>query len=282
MIHPTRNQLEKFVSGALPDAATSRHIEECEFCRELVERLRSRASSNTALEFSAATSGLHGQAEVHFIVALRGRRIALKVLAHEVRGTPGLLAADPPPAAQPEAVAVATFFSERPEVVLRLVHDGRVGTGHIQVIADDAALYDHVLVRLPLRQREFLTDGGGKVEVDGPPLTNAQIDDWELCLPEAVLELTDFVAEQHTAEGSVGTVFQTERGDGIRVKIEEQSGAWMLSAELMTLDGSSQFAPARFYLTTGSTVQAEAAIAGRQARFVLPSVKVPTTLRLFR
>lgn len=282
MLHPTRDQLEKFASGTSPDAAISHHVEECEFCRELIESLRSRSLSNIDLESSPATPALRGQAEACFSAALRGRRIALKALAREARRTPGLLAADPPPSTQPETTAVATFFSERPEVVVRLVHDGRAGTDHVQVIADDAALFDHVLVCLPLLQREFLTDGVGKAQVDGPLQTHPEVSDWELRLPEAVLELSEFVAGQPISGGSVGTILQTERGDGIRVKIEDQSGTRVLSAELLTLDGSSKFAPARFYLTAGSTVQTEAAVPGQPARFALPEAKVPTTLRLFR
>ncbi len=282
MQHPTRNQLEKFAGGASPDVAISRHVEECEFCREMIERLRSRALSDTELESSSTTPTLTGQAEACFTAALRGRRIALKVLARQAPKASGLLAADSPPAAQPETAAVATFFSEHPEVVLRLVHDARAGTDHVQVIADDAALFDHVLVCLPHREREFLTDSVGRAQIDSPPLMSPEDSDWELRLPEAVFELPEFVTGQPTAEGAVGTIFQTERGDGIRVKIEDQSGTWVLSAELLTLDGSSKFAPARFYLTTGSTAQTEAAVTGRPAHFTLPLVKLPTTLRLFR
>lgn len=282
MLHPTRNQLEKFANGASSDTAIARHVEECEFCRELVERQRTRASSNSDLESTSALPALHGQAEACFSAALRGRRIALQLLTREARQTPGLLAADPPPATQPETAAVATFFSERPEVVLRLVHDGRAGTDHVQVIADDAALFDHVLVCNPPQQWEFLTDAVGRAQVDGPTLVNPRASDWELRLPEAVLELSEFVAELPASGGSGETILKTERGDGIEVKIEAQSGAWILSAELLTLDGSRQFAPARFYLTTGSMVQTEAAVTGQPARFALPSSKAPTTLRLFR
>ncbi|MEW5995898.1 MAG: zf-HC2 domain-containing protein, partial [Candidatus Zixiibacteriota bacterium] len=127
-MHPSRQQLGRYLDGLLDDATASqirRHLDQCELCRELCEneQLLNRYVAEAAGE--SLPKNAHELADRLYRAALAGAIIDLQPLTTEDSRSqlPVRLAADGKTEFRPPVQNLATLYSENPEVVLQLARD---------------------------------------------------------------------------------------------------------------------------------------------------------------
>ena len=237
-IHPSRDDWWQFLRnaerGTAPELAA--HLQECEFCRGLVEALREQVELLQAA--GAPEDADLAAAERLYRQVHAGLVVPLAALELPGRPTPTLMAADRRPESDRPAVEnLATVCSEDPPVVLMVMRDHRAGEDYLQLVSDNPALRAHVLVELPDIGRSYLTDETGRARLgDLPGGTDLSSLHWLIKLPQAEFDLAPLSAD--TPDRPIGeTVLTTERGDRIRVSLAQARGGRELTVEILSLQG---------------------------------------------
>ncbi|MBN1212178.1 MAG: hypothetical protein JXA92_06325, partial [candidate division Zixibacteria bacterium] len=191
-MHFSKKEIELFVNNELTDdrkcLEIKTHLEECEFCREYFDNYRLYIDSLKQAE----TEPLPPEAEVlanKLQRAASQRNIIDLVPLIEQAGQETYLAADGESEKQPDITSLATFFSEDPELVLRVMRDNDKKRDYLQLIGEDTELISHALIQIPDIDFEHITDETGRVELEKPLAGDISRLKWQVKMPEAVFDL---------------------------------------------------------------------------------------------
>jgi hypothetical protein len=246
-MHPSRDELRRFVDNELEEPLTTTvrdHIEQCVFCYNYVENQRLLLESLKQAEKGAMPLKALKLADRLYETALAGRMVSLKPLLP--KDTPLLrLAADGDKEFRPQVENITTLCSENPEIVLRIMRDFDRGHDYLQLISDDPALSSHIMVQIPQLQKEFITDENGRAEIDASVLDKPDQLSWQIRMPDAVFSLEPLVYDPNKTEYSKDIVLTTEKQDKIKVTFEGKTEGKQISIRILELDGRTDFGVVR-------------------------------------
>jgi len=249
-MHPTREELRQFADQNLADTGRQNeiadHVEACEFCSEFCQDYLSLTEDLASPPDKPLPEKLRQLADNLFDDALRSTIIDLKPLTTGTAETPAsYLAADGEPHRRSGVHSVATFCSENPEVVLRVMRDPQKGNDYLQLLAEDSRLAAHVMVQVPELGKEIITDAEGRAAVDLEPTENLEQLKWQLKMPEAVFSLEPLQYDPEKVEYAEEVVLETDRHDRVEVRFEGKTEGKLLAIRVVALDGRADFGSAR-------------------------------------
>jgi len=258
MIHPTRIELEQFLSGKLPanrDNEIRLHLKDCFFCEELFNNIKSMRgffdeSSRREVPFRAVES-----ANRLFRQKLRNCIIELHPFESQKTSSPSLMAADSERPPVPEIESLGTVYSENPEIVLQIMRDSSKEECYVQVVSDDSSMFQNVLVELPDLGRALVTDQSGRAEIvdsNESELTGLK---WQIRLPEAVFELESLDFDNDRAVKISDTVLESEDGDRIRLTLKSDTLTKHIELEILEVNGKADPGPLQFVITVDGVLQ---------------------------
>jgi hypothetical protein len=272
-MHPTRYELEAFILDNLRDSERSQyireHLEKCEFCREMVA------------DFEEYLQELKVSAPVR-ITPIDELRINLKPLAEDNQQTPLFMAADGEKRkTQIDSACYGTYYSEKPELVLRVMRS-ESGGKYLQLMGDDPESYANVMVRLPELDYEFMTDATGCADISGYDFRQVEKLSWQVKLPEAVFSLEPLDYDPEKLEYENQTILETERDDKIEIRFEGKAGGKQLSIRILKLEGKEEYTPLRILVAQNDSYTVRTVSARSQAVFDIEDPNQNIKIRLFQ
>jgi len=281
-LHPDRDDIKGLVVGALSGEAKRQleeHMASCEFCREFAEDYRLQIESLKQAGQQPPPTGLDKLKERLWQQTAGIKMIRLSELKPQTAPA-SRLAADGR-ASRPRWQHLRTFYSESPEVVLRLMRDNEESRDYLQVIADDSSLYSFVAVDMPGGDVRLVTDENGCADIQPGLLDKAGDAAWQIRLPDAVFLLETLDYDPDKTESVKETILSTENDDKIRVVFEKKTEGKKISIEILQLDGRTDFDQVQVVLTADDTVNCWKATP-KLGRTVTVTDKIKTiNLRLF-
>ncbi len=281
MQHLTRSQLEEFCRGTLGDVEATRHLDSCEFCRELCEQVKLQLLSADELGTALDAPDTGACKQRLWLESLCKTILPLKLLTQQPPQRPGLLAADSPRPQTADQYSLATMYSEDPELVMRVVRDNAAGKDYLQLIAESPEYYQHVMVRVPSQGREFITDREGRAEIGPVDTAGVQAWDWEIRMPEAIFQLSPLVHTARTADYSAETILETPRHDKLLVRFVGLPSEKQVTVEILELDGEENFSPVKILLVQDGQSESRQVAARQVTPFRLSDQTRRIDLRIF-
>lgn len=282
MAHPSHTELRWFVDGLLAAAhrkTVQEHLESCEFCREFCDNYRMLQDSSHESETHNTTGAADQAADRLFAAAMRGLVISLSRLEERSLLTTHSLAADGEPRS-PTVESLATYYSESPEFILRLMRDHVRRCDYLQLVGEADSGGD-VLLRIADLDREYLTDNAGRVDLEFGELESTEVLNWEIRLPDATFSLASLVYDPEQIEKSDTFALESESGDKIQVRLEKKTEGRQIVIQLLALDGRADFEPVRVAICQSKASQIQAAGPRDLLRFELSDPIQEIRIRLF-
>ena len=128
------------------------------------------------------------------------------------------------------AEVAITLASEDRRVLLRFVKDVHTEETWLYVVAEDPVLYENVLVRLPLRNREFITDSQGRANLGSVDWPEKDLLNAEIRPPQAT-----FILSPLETEGGKSIELQSSKGDHIRVAFADEGRNLRFDIQILRL-----------------------------------------------
>ena len=284
-MHPAQAQLRSFCDGDL-DPATAREVEEhvrnCEFCGEFCDEYRSLAESIEAAAEAPLPAEAKRVADYLYRAGFSGGPIVLYPFKRESVAAPVSLAADGPEKTGPRFENLATFFSEKPELVLRIMRDNQQHRDFLQLVSDDDSLISKVLVEVPDTGLSVITDENGRADFQQRYPDNAADLNWQIKMPEAEFSLQPLEYDPAKVEYSEDIVLETVRHDRVAIRFEGQKEGKRISIRILELSGHPDFKPVSVAVCQGG--KSMIAGAGRDdiLYFDVEGTESSIDIRLFR
>lgn len=242
-MHPNREEIESYLNGVLGDSRRheiERHLADCEFCREFAQNYREFLLELQDASLEPLPENFARLADEVFSRALQSRIIDLKQLISET-STRVYLAADTESGENHSLVALGTFYSEVPEMVLKVMRDNSAGYDFIQLISEREWMTSNVLVRAPEINRETITGEDGRAVFDQP--LPAKIDnlEWQLKFPDAIFHLEPLKYDPEKVEYEEEMTLETDRKDKIKVKFQGKTEGKQIEIAVLSLEGNPEF-----------------------------------------
>lgn len=215
---PTSEQWEKYL---LEEEVTNRqqlqsHLEGCPQCRFTLTQLNKEFESlQAAWDESTAPDVIH-----------------LSPLPPDVAQnvpTPLELAAQG--ALKGTEKDAITLASEDQKVLLRAVRDAHTKETWLYVVADDPALYENVLVKLSLRNQEFVTDTQGRVNLGVVNWPEKELLTAEVRPPKATFAMSPF----RGIETGESAELKSSGGDRVKVALIGEGRNYRLEIQILEL-----------------------------------------------
>lgn len=257
-MHPIREEFDRYLQGTLECARrqqVEKHLLDCNFCAELVKNLKLRQKFSSHSLTEDMPPNLEEVADRLFDLSLRGTLIELTLLERHSTGPSSLMAADGLSREDMGVENLATVYSENPEIVLRLMRDNKAGQCYVQVVSDDPALYENMLVELPDIGRSVITDKNGRAQIDD--IDPDQISDmrWRIRLPDVVFDLESLTFDPNQTEYRKETILESKQGDRIRVSLEGMGDGKQIELEVLQLDGSAKIGRLHMVVSVDDDIQ---------------------------
>jgi hypothetical protein len=264
-VHPNKVRLRQFVERKLSEdeyASVEAHVEECELCREYCENYRSLDKSiewawSTQIPQSAWDFAKRIQKAPRFrsVINLKPLIESFGDLFSAVEHVGALaLAADGSTKPKfPVPRCLATYYSEDPDLVLRVMtHPDQEGE-HLQLVSEDPNLRSCVVLQLPDLGHEFLTDHDGCVNLAPGLIKEYGELKWRVKLPDAEFDLTPLIHDPNATKYSSETTLETKKKDKIRVRFEGKAEGKLVIIEVLELEGESKLGTLRMVISKGTT-----------------------------
>lgn len=274
-VHPSTDDLERFVRGELADEWRSTkvalHLEACELCRDMASNMTVYYSIQPPEHTVKQAMQIGEICEGSYNVAMQGTIIDLVPLVVGVKSSTVVLAADGLESSRPPLQTLATLFSDNPEVVLRAVRDSWLNEEYLQLIADDPALTRHVLIETTDPDRQFVTDNKGRATMafrDWEQLAGAR---WHIQMPELSFELEPLQHEADTVEAQTPMVIDNKRGDVIEVTYQKLAIGCRVLVRVKSIGGDEDYHSARVIISEESGSSKQDIVPHRLVEFTLSS-----------
>ena len=286
MIHPSKHELNLFIDNGLDDAPRvaeiSRHLEECEFCRQYWDNYRLYCEAGDEAAKGAISQAAWRLADRLYQQALSGKIVPLQFLPTDGAYERMLLAADSDSDFAPPVINLATLYSEEPEMVLRVMRDTDRNEDYLQLIGAEAELAAQVMIQIPELDREFITDAEGRVSLAGVELDDVEQLKWQIKLPDASFSLQPLHYDPDHTESAKEVSLQTDSGDRIEVIFEDKTEGKQIVIRVLELDGKTDFAPVRVAISQQETRRIKNVAANEPIEFGLIDPQQEINIRLFQ
>ncbi len=283
-IHPSRDEpfaYWKNRAGSDERGRIDEHLKACEFCAEIVADLTALSEAEAEIAkrpaSSTAVSQMHEMYRRLFlgqVVNLDGRE--------EIPRTEYHLAADGKQAARPTVENLATVFSSDPEIVLKIMRDNKANRTYRHLIADNSALTSHVLVESPESNRSYVTDVSGHADIGDAAEFDAASAKWRVKLPEAEFPLLPLEVDIDPATSQKETILETDRGDRVRLTLEERAGSRQIKVEVLSLEGHPPADPLTAAISFGSVTDTKHGLGTAPVYFRVDQLPASIQLRLYK
>jgi hypothetical protein len=267
-MHPDHMKLRQYCDGDLARTAAESvdmHVRSCDFCREFCHEYR--ALNRTIAEYRDISMPAKAErmAGAMFRQALYGRVIPFSLFDSGVVSEPACLAADAGEKPPPWIENLATFVSQNPEVVLRIMRDNRDRKDYVQLVSEDETVIARVLVQAADLDLSVLTDEHGRATLADPCPDDVTAINWTIRLPDAEFSLEPFSYDAEKAEYEQEIVLETERKDRVAVRFEGRAESKRISVRILELNGRADFEPVSVAVSQG----AKSLIAGISGKDIL-------------
>ena len=282
-MHPSKTELRLFVDRRLDDSGKlseiSAHLDECEFCREFCDNYRLYAGSleealgeETPEKFKKLANRLYRESF--------GSRIIYLIPFEK---TPAMfhLAADGTKETAVNVENLSTFYSEEPELVLRVMRDKNKGYDYLQLISENQEIASNVLVQIPELKKEYLTDMRGRAKLEESLLMDLSHLKWQIKIPNAIFSLKPLVYDPEAVEYEKEVILETDKDDKIKVRFEGKTEGKQISIQVLQLEGRQDFGSVRILITQKSSQQLKEIAPDKELHFDIIDPGAEINIRLF-
>ena len=284
-MHVGDSDLIRYLAGTLPkerQAAVQAHLEQCELCREVIDDLHEFGESSPIDSTTPLPPAARRQRDQIYQDALRGRVIPLSPLVTDPPAEePYRLAADGLASDRPDVECLQEYFSESPELVLRLMHSRSDNQSWVQLVADDPNLAAHVLLRLPESGQELLTDSSGRADLPKLPGTTEGLL-WEVKMPDVTFTLDSLQYDPEKTEYATETMLESDRHDRVRLHFEGKTEGKQLTLEFLNLVDIADTDHLKVLVVEGTQAHIEDTKGARTASVRLSGSTKALTIRLYK
>lgn len=284
-MHPTKQELELYADGLVDDPKRRKeiqaHIETCEFCRENLDNYNLARKTLGDISQQELPVKALALADKLYRQAFAGQVILLETLAVERTDQPLLLAADGEEKYTPDTVSLATFYSEEPELVLRIMRDNREKHDYLQLIGDSPQAGANVLVQIPDSDMEFFTDSEGTARIADLDMNKLEEYNWQVRMPDAVFDLEPMQYDPEKIEYSREITLETEKKDKIIVAFEGKTEGKQISIRILELEGKSDFEHIRVAISQEGRTDMKSVDKDGRISFNMADLKAPINIRLY-
>lgn len=284
-MHPAQAVLRRYCEGDLHQTAAREvegHIRDCQFCREFCEEYRAlagfidRAVKVPLPEPAKQTAGYLYRA------GFSSQPIPLTPFQRESAAAPVHLAADGTAKNRLRYENLATFCSEDPEIVLRVMRDNRQQRDYLQLVSDDTSLISNVLVEVPDLDLSVITDEHGRGDFEQRYPDRAASLNWQIKMPQAEFSLAPLRYDPTRVEYSEDIVLETVREDRVAIRFEGQKEGKRISIRILQLNGEQEFEPVAVAVSQGGKSMVAGASRGDVLYFEMEGIESSIDIRLFR
>jgi len=253
-MHPVQDLLRRYCDRDLEPAAAKQveaHLRRCELCREFCEEYRALGEFvDQQAERPLPTEAQHAASRL-YRAGFGGEVVVLRPFSGEAEAAPIHLAADRPGESGPRFENLATFFSEQPEVVLRIMRDNERDQDYLQLVSEDTNLISQVLVEMPDLELSVITDEHGRGVFEKRFPDDARELPWQIKMPEAEFSLLPLQYDPNRVEYSEDIVLETVRKDRVAIRFEGQREGKQISIRILELNGRADFTPVSVAVSQG-------------------------------
>ncbi len=282
-MHFSQKLLKDFVLSRLTEPESSKisgHLTECEFCSEFCDnyRLYIQATDETAaIEIPAAAMDL---AERLYAEAFQGKIIDFKSPVDCIE-SPLSVAADGSDQLRTDVINLGTFYSENPDLVLRIMRDKAGGVDYLQLTGKNPELTSHVLVQLPEMNMEFVTDDRGKAILTNLPESAVTGLKWQVRMPDASFSLKPLKYDPNAVEYTQEIVLETDRHDKIKITLQGMTEGKQINIRILELDGKSDFDAVKIVVSQKENISSKTTSDKDTHAFNLDNSEAEIKIRLF-
>lgn len=285
-MHVNQTDLLLFLEGLLPadrHATVRQHVERCEFCSELLDDLRLVHGAVDDETASVDLPSIQALSDRLYSEALRGRTIPLSPLTPEpILSSISLLAADGIKERPLDVENLYEYYSENPEMILRLMYSRPDNRHWVQLVADDPALVSNVLLRLPELGAELLTTDSGRADLPDSALNQFDTLKWEVKLPDLTFTLDPLAYDPAHTEYSTPIELRTDHDDLMRLTFEGKTEGKLLTVEFLELAGIGVHDRLHVYIQGGTALKLHTLDQSRALSISLQPEMRKLTIRLFK
>jgi hypothetical protein len=282
-MHPSQRTIRDLVDGHLDRACATEilaHLAECEFCREYLDNYKLYIESVNQSKIIELPAGVKNFADELYGKAILGKIIPL---THFGADTISVLynAADGS-APLPDIINLATYYSENPELVMRVMRDRKKDIDYIQLIGAEPNLTSNILVQLPDENKEFLTDGLGQAilkDISSDKISNLK---WQIKMPDASFSLYPLKYDPDKVEYEKEITLETDRHDKIKVTFAGKTEGKQINIRIVELDGKSDFGRVRISVSQNDKTDLHSIAANEILSFNLVKPDSEIKIRLFQ
>jgi hypothetical protein len=286
MVHPTRDELNLFVSNRLADTkrvqSVEAHITECEFCHEYCDLYRQGLALQSDADFIEITETDLLTADRIYSQAMAGRVVPLNLMTTAQSLGQNLMAADGSGKTVKSATNLATLYSEEPEMVLRVMRDFEHDIDYLQLIGTDPELTAHVLIQIPEIKKEYITDDLGRAVVPRGELGNVETLHWEIKLPDVRFDLRPVVYDPEHVESVREMTLETEQHDRILVTFTSKTAGKQILIRVLELDGQTNYDSVRVSISQQQLQEVKQLVPNQIVPFAIIDPNQGIYIRLYR
>lgn len=286
MVHPTKDELNLFVSNRLTDTARLQpietHIAECEFCREYCDLYRQEQALQTEADNMEITETDRLIADRIYNQAMAGRVIPLNVMTAAQSPGQTHIAADGTGRTIKPTINLATLYSEEPEMVLRVMRDFEQGFDYLQLIGTDPELTAHVLIQIQEIKKEYVTDAFGRAVVPKGELGDVETLHWEIKLPDAHFDLRPVVYDPEHVESVREVTLETDQHDRILVTFASKTAGKQILIRVLELDGQTDYDSVRVSISQQQLQEVKNVTPNQIVPFAIIDPNQGINIRLYR
>ncbi len=282
-MHPSKTDLRLFVDRRLDDSGKeseiSAHLEKCEFCREFCDNYRLYIKSFEEASQEEIPEKFKKLADRIYRESFGSRIIYLTPF--EKSATSFRLAADGEKESKPNIQNLSTFYSDDPELVLRVMRDKNKGYDYIQLIGENQDIASNVLVQIPELKKEYLTDMRGRAKLEESLLMDLSRLKWQIKIPDAIFSLEPLVFDPETVEYEKEVFLETEKDDKIKIRFEGKTEGKQISIQVLQLEGKTEYGFVRVLISQKNRQQMKETAPDRELRFDVTESGAEINIRLF-
>ena len=257
-MHPSEVELIGY-ANATPDeraqlGALAEHLQVCRSCRDRLERLEDwRDAVADSLSQGLPDEAVALTERVYQDALFAARTIPLVPMTFDPAEEPSRLAADGDivPASPVGLKHLATLYSERPEIVLRVMRDKQTQEDSLHLLGKDPALVRNVLIHIVEPPMDFVTDHRGVANLGRGRLDDPASLQWQVRLPDATFVLSPLEHEPQTSSAAREFELAAEGGNRMGVTLDRAAEGMVLRLRPIAIGGREDFERVRLVISQG-------------------------------
>lgn len=285
-MHPSRIELQRFIEDRQSDPTRhdqiAAHIVQCDICREFCDEYRQYIDFVTEAEKSGIPDNAQSVADKIFNSNAIASIIPLTPFEQTSSETAYHLAADGPPAKSPPLRAIATLFSEQPELVLKVMRHEPENRDTLHLISDDPSISAGVMISIPEIDLDVVTDENGEAVLDTTVPDSVAKMNWQVRLPDAVFTLEPFHYDPERTIAKKQVTFETKDNDRIEVHLEEKTEGNRIAIRVTQVGGRADYGQVRIVVGQSGRFESQLSQPDQPAVFGSLHPDQEIVIRLFR